>query len=123
MKRKSIIKYFLEIETSVYVQFMIIYALLIIKVGEVNIIIEWFLYDFSSFFSLLQLDEYKICSTGLIFLFSPSCSFYHLFDSTVFSLSLAFSFQHLVPFWNKKKYYYYSASPFITSLIPFFSQF
>jgi hypothetical protein len=74
-------------------------------------------YDSSPFFFLLQLDEYKICSTGPVFLFSPSCSFYHLFDSTVFSLSL-FSFQHLVPLSNKKKYYYYSS--FITSLIPIF---
>ncbi len=46
-------------------------------------------YDSSPFFLLLQLDEYKICSTGPVFLFSPSCSFYHLFDSTVFSLSLS----------------------------------
>lgn len=51
-------------------------------------------------------------------LLSPFCSFYHLFDSTVFSLSFS-SFQHLVPLWNKKKYYYYSFSSFITSLIPF----
>lgn len=53
-----------------------------------------------------------------------SCSFYHLFDSTVFFFLSFFSvpsFQHLVPLWNKKKYYYYySFSSFITSLIPFF---
>jgi hypothetical protein len=36
-----------------------------------------------------------------------------IYSMVPFSLS---SFQHLVPLWNKKKYYYYS--PFITSLIP-----
>jgi hypothetical protein len=45
-------------------------------------------YDSSPFFPLLQVDEYKICSTGPVSFFSSSCSFYHLFDSTVFSLSL-----------------------------------
>ena len=46
-------------------------------------------YDSSPFFPLLQVDEYKICSTGPVSFFSSSCSFYHLFSSTVFSLSLS----------------------------------
>jgi hypothetical protein len=51
------------------------------------------------------------------FLFFLSSIWEYRFLSSSLSLSFS-SFQHLVPLWNKKKYYYYSS--FITSFIPFF---
>jgi hypothetical protein len=69
---------------------------------------------------LLFFSYYNLMSTKYVLPVwsSSSCSFYKLFYSTDFSLSLSLSsFQHLVPLWKGKKYYYYSS--FITSLIPF----
>lgn len=72
---------------------------------------------------LLFFPYYNLMSTKYIL---PVQSFSSLlpvlsiiYSIVPFSLSLSLSsFQHLVPLWNKKKYYYYSS--FITSLIPFF---